>query len=118
MSLWNFIVNTLLLYIPLLNLTDGQKDGQRPNTLDARGLEELFFQLWFCVSFWFWREIDFWLYILMYLEYKYSVGVVLVFWFWWEIILGVTSLPILPYQLCHCVSFLVAAGNSFWLLSF
>jgi hypothetical protein len=28
-------------------------------TLAARGLEELFFQLWFCVSFWFWREIGF-----------------------------------------------------------
>jgi hypothetical protein len=25
-------------------------------------------------------------------------------------------LPYLPYQLCRCVSFLVAAGNSFWLL--
>ncbi len=24
-------------------------------------------------------------------------------------------LTYLPYQLCHCVSFLVAAGNSFWL---
>ncbi len=29
------------------------------NTLAARGLEELFFQLSFCVSFWFWREIGF-----------------------------------------------------------
>jgi hypothetical protein len=28
-------------------------------TLAARGLEELFFQLWFCVSFWFWQEIGF-----------------------------------------------------------
>jgi hypothetical protein len=28
-------------------------------TLSARGLEELFFQLWFCVSFWLWREIGF-----------------------------------------------------------
>jgi hypothetical protein len=41
-----------------------------------------------------------------------------VFWLWREIVLGVTSLPIVPYQLCCCVSFLVAAGNSFWLLSF
>jgi hypothetical protein len=32
---------------------------QKTNTLAARGLEELFFQLWFCVSFWFWQEIDF-----------------------------------------------------------
>jgi hypothetical protein len=29
------------------------------NTLAARGLEELFFQLCCCVSFWFWREIGF-----------------------------------------------------------
>jgi hypothetical protein len=27
------------------------------NTLAARGLEELFFQLCCCVSFWFWQEI-------------------------------------------------------------
>ena len=29
------------------------------NTLASRGLEELFFQLYCCVSFWFWREIGF-----------------------------------------------------------
>ncbi len=29
------------------------------NTLASRGLEELFFQLCCCVSFWFWREIGF-----------------------------------------------------------
>ncbi len=28
-------------------------------TLAVHGLEELFFQLWFCVSFWFWRKIGF-----------------------------------------------------------
>jgi hypothetical protein len=28
-------------------------------TLAVRGLEELIFQLCFCVSFWFWREIGF-----------------------------------------------------------
>ncbi len=40
-------------------LTDRKTDRQRPNTLAAHGLEELFSQLWFCVSFWFWREIGF-----------------------------------------------------------
>ncbi len=35
------------------------------------------------------------------------------FWLWREIVLGVTYLP---YQLCRCVFFLVAAGNSFGLL--
>ncbi len=39
-------------------------------TLAARGLEELFFQLCYCVSFWFWQEIGFGFiyYVLMYLE--------------------------------------------------
>jgi hypothetical protein len=40
-SLWNFLVNTLLLYIPLLTLTDRITDGET-HTLAARGLEELF----------------------------------------------------------------------------
>ncbi len=52
--------------------TDGITDGEM-NTLAARGLEELFFQLCRCVSF-----------LLL----------------WWEIVLGVTYLP---YQLCRCV---------------
>jgi hypothetical protein len=30
-----------------------------PKLLAAHGLEELFFQLCCCVSFWFWREIGF-----------------------------------------------------------
>jgi hypothetical protein len=41
-----------------------------------------------------------------------SCAVVSVFWLWREIVLGVTYLP---YQLHHCVFFLVAAGNSFGL---
>jgi hypothetical protein len=31
--------------------------GISSDTLAVRGLEELFFQLCCCVSFWFWREI-------------------------------------------------------------
>ncbi len=31
----------------------------KEKTLAVRGLEELFFQLCCCVSFWFWREIGF-----------------------------------------------------------
>jgi hypothetical protein len=49
------------------------------NTLTAGGLEELFSQLWFCVSFWFWREIGFWFYKLMYLEYNTVVVLCWVF---------------------------------------
>ena len=36
-----FLINTLLLYIPLLALTDGQNDRET-NTLAMRGLEEHF----------------------------------------------------------------------------
>jgi hypothetical protein len=60
------LINTLLLHIPLLALTDRQTDRQtdiqmegETNTLAARGLEELFFQLCCCVSFWFRQEIGF-----------------------------------------------------------
>jgi hypothetical protein len=63
--------------------TDRQND-RGTNTFAAHGLEELFFYLCHCVSFWLWREI----------------------------VLGVTC------QLCRCVSFLVVAGNNFWLRSF
>ncbi len=42
-------INTLLLHIPPLALTDRQNYRQQNKTLAARGLEELFFQLW-CVS--------------------------------------------------------------------
>ncbi len=47
-SLWNFLANTLLLYIPLLTLTDGITD-EETHTLALRGLEEPFFQLCCCV---------------------------------------------------------------------
>ncbi len=44
----------------------------KQDTLAARGLEEPFFQLCCCVSFWFWQEIGFGFiyYVLMYLEYN------------------------------------------------
>jgi hypothetical protein len=43
----------------------------------------------------------FWFYILMYLEYKYSCGVMMVFWFLREIVFGVTY--VLSVQLCYAV---------------
>jgi hypothetical protein len=56
------------LLTPSLALTDGRTDRES-NTLASRGLEEpahasrgleeSFFQLCCCVSFWFWREIGF-----------------------------------------------------------
>ncbi len=73
-----FLENTLLLYIPLLALTDGQNHGGM-NTLASRGLEEPFFQLCCCVSFLFWREIGFGCTYYYVLRVPYSCGVVLVF---------------------------------------
>ena len=90
--------------------TDGMTDREM-NTLAARGLEELFFQLcccvvlgfwreigfgvtylrilstiqlWRCVSFWFWREIDFG--VTYVLRVQNSCVVASVFWLWWEIV--------------------------------
>ncbi len=40
------------------------------HTLASRGLEELFLQLWWCVSFWFWQEIGFGFTYLCNLEYN------------------------------------------------
>ncbi len=73
-------------------------------TLAARELEELFFQLCCCVSFWFWREIGFVLLLCTYvLRVQYSCGVVLVFWFWREIVFGVTYVLSVQYS-CAVVS--------------
>ncbi len=72
-----FLENTLLLYIPLLALTDRQ-NHRGTNTLASRGLEELFLQLCCCDSFWFWRGIGFGLYTYVF-RVQYSCGVVLVF---------------------------------------
>ncbi len=61
-----------------------------------------FFQLWYCVSFWFWREIGFGLHTYV-LRVQYSCGVVLVFWFWQEIVFGVTYVLSVQYS-CAVVS--------------
>jgi hypothetical protein len=73
------------------------------NTLAARGLEELFFQLCCCVSFWFWWEIGFGFHTTDVLRLQYSCGVVLVFWFCWEIVFGVTYVLSVQYS-CAVVS--------------
>ena len=55
------LVLLTLFYSTLLTLTDRQTDRQTDrgaNTLASRGLEEPFFQLYCCVSFWFWRVRD------------------------------------------------------------
>ncbi len=90
--------------------TDKQTDRQtdrETNTLTARGLEELFFQLCCCVSF----LVSGGKYVLVLLTYlsrvQYSCGVVLVFWFWQEIVFGVTFVLSVQYT-CAVVS-------NFWL---
>ncbi len=87
-------------------MTDGET-----NTLAAHGLEELFFQLCCCVSFWFCQEIGFGLHTYV-LRVQYSCCVLLVFWLRREIVFGVTYVLSVQYS-CAVVSvFLVVAGNN------
>ncbi len=58
-SLWNFWVNTLLLFIRLLTLTDRWNFRQRNKYTCYGWARGTFFKLWFCVSSLFWREIGF-----------------------------------------------------------
>ncbi len=81
------MIDTLLLHIPFLALTDGQNDRQRNKYTCCVWAGGTFFQLCCCVSFWFWREIGFG---FTYLQTQSTI------------------------QLWQCVSFLVLAGNSFW----
>jgi hypothetical protein len=119
---------TIFYSIPLLALTHRQTDRQtdrltdRENTLALRGLEEPahalhgleepFFQLCCCVSFWFWREIIFGCTYYNVLGVPYSCGVVLVFWFWWEIVFGVTYVLSVQY-ICAVVSVFLLWRESF-----
>ena len=102
MSLWNFLVNTLLLYIPLFTLTHRQNDRQRNEYTCCAWAGGTFFQLCCCVSFWFWREIVLVLHTYV-LRIQYSCGVVLVFWFWREVVFGVTYVLGVQYS-CAVVS--------------
>jgi hypothetical protein len=77
------------------------------NTLAARGLEELVFQLCCCVSFWFWREIGFGFTYLCTLSTIQLWHCVLIFWFWQEKVFGVTYVLSVQYS---CVDVSV-----FWL---
>jgi hypothetical protein len=85
------------------------------NTLAARGLEEIFFQLCRVSVFFLLRKI------VLLLTYHSSCAIV--FGFTGQFFgSGGKRFSVLltyqPYQLCRCVSFLVVAGNSFWLHSF
>ena len=79
------LINTLLLH----SLSPYSRTDRGTNTLASRGLEEPahalrgleepFFQLCCCFSFWFWREIGFGCTYYYVLGVPYSCGVVLVF---------------------------------------
>ncbi len=76
----------------------------------SRALEEPFFQLCCCVSFWFWQEIGFGCTYYYVLGRPYSCGVVLVFWFWREIVFGVMYVLSVQYS-CAVVSFFCCGGK-------
>jgi hypothetical protein len=83
-----FLINTLLLHIPLLALTDRRNDRRRNKYTCCAWAGVTFFPVvLLCQFFGFWREIGF----------------------------GVTYLRILrTIQLWRCGIVLVLAGNSFW----
>ncbi len=103
---WNAISNTLA------------SCGLEEPAHTSRGLEEPFFQLCCCVSFWFWREIGFSCTYYYVLGVPYSCGVVLVFLvlagnsFWCYVRTSCTIVHTqCTIQLCGCVSFFVVAGQ-------
>jgi hypothetical protein len=113
-----FLINTLLLHIPLLALTDRRNDRGTNTlavrgleelkvnlllTLAVRGLEELFFQLWCCVSFLVSGGKQVLVLHTYVLRVQYSRSVVLVFWFWQDIVFGVTYVLSVQYS-CVVVS--------------
>jgi hypothetical protein len=98
-----FLIDTLLLHIPLLALTDGQNYGET-NTLATRGLEDFFPVVLLCQFFVLAGKRFLVLHTTYVLRVPYSCGVVLGFLFWREIGVGVTYCTI---QLCGCVSFLL-----------
>ncbi len=97
------LINTLLLYIPLLALTHRQTEWRtekKPTYCAWAG--GTFFQLCCCVSFSLWREIGFGVHTYV-LRVQYSCGVVLVFWLHREIVFGVRYILSVQYS-CAVVS--------------
>ncbi len=65
-----FLLNTLLLYIPLLALTDGQNHGQRNKYTRCLWAGGISFPVVVLCQFLVLAGNRFWFYILMYLEYN------------------------------------------------
>jgi hypothetical protein len=80
------LINTLLLHIPLLALTDGQNDRQRDEYTRCAWAGGTIFQLCCCVSSWLRREI-----VLDATHLPYQLCRCVFFWLWQEIVLGCTD---------------------------
>ena len=105
-SLWNFLVNTLLLHIPLLTLTDGQRNKYTRCTW-AGGT---FFQLCCCVNFWFWWEICFGFTYLC-TQSTIQLWHCVIFLVWREIVFGISYVLSVQYT-CVVESVFVVVGKS------
>jgi hypothetical protein len=97
------LINTLLLNIPLLALTDGQTEWRTEKKIHSLhvGWRNFFSSCAVVSVFWFWWEIGYGVTYVIWVQY--SCGIVLVFWFWQEIIFGVTYLLSVQYS-CAVVS--------------
>ncbi len=83
-----FLINTLLLYIPLLALTDRQNYRQRLKYTCCMWAGGTFFSSCAVLSVFGSGEKKVLVYILMYLEYHTVVVLCQIFWFWREIVFG------------------------------
>ncbi len=107
MSLWNFLVNTLLLYIPLLTLTGRQNDRQRNKYTRCAWAGGTFFPVVVLCQFLILAGNRILVLHTYVLRVQYSCGVVLVLWFWQEMVFGVTYVLSVQYS--------CAAVSVFWL---
>ncbi len=122
-----FLINSLLLHIPLLALTDGQNDRWRNEYTNYAWAGGTFFQLCCCVSsFLVVAEI-----VLSDTYLPYQLCHCVFFLLRREIVFGCTGwfygcgrkkfqvlLPYLPYQLCRCVSFFSCGRKQFLVSQF
>ncbi len=87
-------------------MTDRMKDRMTEEGIHSLRVGwRIFFQLYRCVSFWFWQEIVFG--VTYVLRVQYSCGIVIVFWFWREIVFYVAYLLRVQYS--------YAVVSVFWL---
>ncbi len=103
-----FLINTLLLHIPLLALTHRQNYRETDRITDDQihSLCVGWRNLCLCCCVIFFLAVNrFWFYILlMYLEYHKVVVFCQFFWFWWEIVFGVTYILSSVQYRCVVVS--------------